>query len=147
VVGADCKIDPGTVIGGDGFGFERDERGHLVNFPHVGGVRIGDGVDIGANACIDRGTFGDTIIEDGARIDNLAHISHNVRIGAHAVVVTQTTICGSVEIGRGAWVSPNASVLNQCKVGAGAVVGMGAVVIADVPEGVVVAGNPARPVR
>lgn len=146
-IGANCKIDPGTIIGGEGFGFERDQTGRLINFPHVGGVIIGNGVDIGANTCIDRGTFGDTMIGDGARIDNLAHISHNVRVGAHAVVVTQTTICGSVEIGEGAWVSPNASVLNQRKIGRGAMVGMGAVVLTDVPDCAVVAGNPAKLVR
>jgi UDP-3-O-[3-hydroxymyristoyl] glucosamine N-acyltransferase len=143
-IGQRTKIDPGCVIGGEGFGFERQADGTLLNFPHIGGVRIGNDVDIGGNVCVDRGTLDDTVIEDGARIDNLSHISHNVRIGKNAVVICLVTICGSSVVDDGAWVAPNASVLNQRSVGKGAVVGMGSVVIHDVPEGAVVAGNPAQ---
>lgn len=143
-VGRNTRIDTGTVIGSEGFGFERDENGELINFPHVGGVVVGNNVDVGCNVCIDRGTLEDTVIGDGARIDNLTHISHNCRIGAHAVVVCQVTLCGSVVLKDYAWVSPSASVLNQLTVGQRAFIGMGAVVVRDVAEGDVVVGNPAR---
>jgi UDP-3-O-[3-hydroxymyristoyl] glucosamine N-acyltransferase len=143
-IGANCRIDAGTVIGGEGFGFERDENGELINFPHIGGVVIGDNVDIGCNTCIDRGALENTVIKDGARIDNLAHISHNCSVGAHAVVVCNVTLCGSSTVGDYAWISPNASVLNQRTVGKHAFVGMGAVVVKDVEEGKVVVGNPAK---
>ncbi|MCG3777070.1 MAG: UDP-3-O-acylglucosamine N-acyltransferase [Nitrospira sp.] len=94
--------------------------------------------------CIDRGTLSDTVIGNGARIDNLTHISHNCQIGAHAVVVCQVSMCGSTKLGDYAWISPSAAVLNQIEVGSGAFVGMGAVVIRDVADGEVMVGNPAR---
>jgi len=146
-VGSNTRIDAGTIIGGEGFGFERDDAGRLVNFPHLGGVNIGDDVDIGSNTCIDRGTLDDTVIGDGARIDNLTHISHNCRIGAHAVVICQVSICGGATVGDYAWVAPSAAVLNQVNVGSRAFVGMGAVVLKDVAKGEVVVGNPARALR
>ncbi|UYN97230.1 MAG: UDP-3-O-(3-hydroxymyristoyl)glucosamine N-acyltransferase [Enhydrobacter sp.] len=146
-IGANTKVAANTVIGEEGFGFERDDDGRLVNMPHLGGVIIGDNVDIGANACIDRGTLHDTVVADGCRIDNLTHISHNVRMDRHAVVISNVTICGSVHLGERSWVAPNAVVKNQLKIGKDAVVGLGAVVVRDVADGETVAGNPAKPIR
>lgn len=144
-IGAKVKVHAGTVIGADGFGYERSDDGVLESFPHAGGVVIEDEVEIGANSCIDRGTLGDTWIGRGAKIDNLVHISHNVRIGAQAVVIANSMIGGSAQIGEGAWVAPSAGVLNQKRVGAGATVGFGALVVSDVPAGEVVMGAPAVP--
>lgn len=144
-IGQNVQIEPGAVIGGRGFGFERNERGAWEAFPHVGRVVIGDDVEIGANVTIDRGTLDDTIIGPGTKIDNGAYIAHNVRIGSNCLVMANVTICGSVTIGTGCSIAPSASIREGTHIGNDAVVGLGAVVISDVESGMTVAGVPARP--
>ncbi len=97
-VGRNCLIQPGAAIGGDGFGFARDQQA-WERIPQLGTVRIGDRVEIGSNTCIDRGALEDTIIEEGVKLDNLIQIGHNVRIGAHTIVAGSTGIAGSTKIG------------------------------------------------
>ena len=138
VIGANCTI------GLPGFGFDRDASGKLIRFPHTGRVLIGDDVEIGSNTCIDRGALGDTIIEDGAKIDNLVHVAHNVRIGKGALVIAHAMLGGSAVIGARAWIAPAAAILNHRAVHDGATVGMGAVVLHDVAPETVVVGNPAH---
>jgi UDP-3-O-[3-hydroxymyristoyl] glucosamine N-acyltransferase len=99
VLGSRCTVHAGAVIGADGFGFAPDRDGY-VKVPQVGGVRIGDDVDIGANTTIDRGAIEDTVIEDGVKLDNLVQVGHNVRIGAHTVVAGCVGISGSTVIGK-----------------------------------------------
>lgn len=146
-IGKDVVIHAGTVIGSDGFGYSRNEAGGFEKFPHLGGVTIGDGVEIGANSCIDRGTLGDTVIREGAKIDNLVHVAHNVVVGAHAAVIAHAMLGGSVSIGDHAWVAPAASLKEGLKVGDRALIGLGAVVLKDVPDGETWIGNPARPMK
>ncbi|MCG3146370.1 MAG: UDP-3-O-acylglucosamine N-acyltransferase [Gammaproteobacteria bacterium] len=98
-VGRRCLIHSGAVIGADGFGFARDGT-QWVKIPQVGGVHIGDDVEIGANSTIDRGALKDTVIEDGVKIDNLVQIGHNVRIGAQSAIAGCTGIAGSATVGR-----------------------------------------------
>ncbi|HZO24148.1 MAG TPA: UDP-3-O-(3-hydroxymyristoyl)glucosamine N-acyltransferase [Steroidobacteraceae bacterium] len=98
-VGARTLIQPGAVIGADGFGFAPD-RGRWLKVPQVGSVSIGPDVEIGANTTIDRGAIEDTVIEEGAKLDNLIQIGHNVRVGAHTVIAGCTGISGSTIIGR-----------------------------------------------
>ncbi len=98
-IGRNCVIHPGAVIGADGFGYA-PEDGHWLKIPQLGSVEIGDNVEIGANTTIDRGALGDTVIEDGVKIDNLVQIAHNVRIGADTAIAGCAGISGSVEIGR-----------------------------------------------
>jgi UDP-3-O-[3-hydroxymyristoyl] glucosamine N-acyltransferase len=98
-VGARCVLKPGAVVGSDGFGFAPDRDG-FVKVPHVGNVRLGDDVEVGANTTIDRGTIDDTIIEDGVKLDNQVQVGHNCRIGAHTVVAGCVGISGSSIIGR-----------------------------------------------
>ena len=98
-IGERCIIHPGVVIGGDGFGNARTEDG-WIKVPQVGGVRIGNDVEIGANTTIDCGAIDDTIIADGVRIDNLCMIAHNVQIGAHTALAAMVGIAGSTVIGE-----------------------------------------------
>ena len=98
-IGARVLIHPGAVIGADGFGLA-PERGVWVKVPQVGGVRIGDDVEIGANTTIDRGAIEDTVIEEGVKLDNQIQIGHNVRIGAHTAIAGCTGVSGSTVIGR-----------------------------------------------
>jgi len=143
-IGKNVTIYPGTVIGSDGFGYERDADGVLVKFPHLGGVRIEDDVEIGANTCVDRGTLGDTWIKTGAKVDNFVHVAHNVVVGRHAVVIAHAMVGGSTVIGDYAWIAPSAVLRDQLKIGERALVGLGAVVVKDVPDGETVMGAPAR---
>jgi UDP-3-O-[3-hydroxymyristoyl] glucosamine N-acyltransferase len=98
-IGARCVVQPGAVIGGDGFGFAPD-KGTWVKVPQVGSVVVGVDVEIGANTTIDRGAMGDTIIEDGVKLDNLIMIAHNCRIGAHSALAAQIGIAGSSTVGK-----------------------------------------------
>ena len=98
-IGARALLQPGTVIGGDGFGFA-PERGQWLKVPQVGTVRIGADVEIGANTTIDRGAIDDTIIEEGVKLDNLIQVGHNVRIGAHSALAACVGISGSTTIGK-----------------------------------------------
>ncbi len=99
-IGDNTIIHSGAVIGADGFGYAPDKNKIRHKIPHVGGVTIGDNVEIGANTTIDRGTFAPTVIDDGVVIDNLVQIGHNVRVGKHSVIAGTTGIAGSVNIGE-----------------------------------------------
>jgi len=98
-IGERCIVHAGAVIGADGFGFASD-RGAWLKVPQVGGVRIGDDVDIAANTTIDRGAIGDTVIEQGVKLDNQIQIGHNVTIGAHTAIAGCTGISGSTTLGK-----------------------------------------------
>lgn len=98
-IGERCLLHTGAVIGADGFGFARD-GGVWVKVPQVGGVLIGDDVEIGANTTIDRGAIEDTVVENGAKLDNQIQVGHNVVIGAHTAIAACTGISGSTTIGR-----------------------------------------------
>ena len=98
-IGARSVLQPGAVVGGDGFGYA-PERGRWLKVPQLGAVQIGADVEIGCNTTIDRGAIEDTVIEDGAKLDNLIMIAHNVRIGAHTAIAACTGISGSTTIGQ-----------------------------------------------
>jgi UDP-3-O-[3-hydroxymyristoyl] glucosamine N-acyltransferase len=98
-IGARCVFHPGAVIGSDGFGNAMTPEG-WVKVPQVGGVVVGDDVEIGANTTVDCGAIGDTVIENGVRIDNLCQIAHNVRVGEHTAIAAMTGIAGSTTIGK-----------------------------------------------
>lgn len=146
VIGSDCSINANTVLGADGFGYERSGR-EWIKIPHLGSVIIEDDVEIGACTTVDRGTFGDTEIGRGAKIDNLVHVAHNVRVGEGAMVIALSMVGGSVDIGASAWVAPSSTLMNGISIGAGATTGLGAVVIKDVEDDDVVAGVPAKSLR
>ncbi len=98
-IGQRCIVHAGAVIGADGFGFASD-RGAWLKVPQVGGVRIGDDVEIGANTTIDRGAIGDTVVEQGVKLDNQIQVGHNVTIGAHTAIAGCTGISGSTTLGK-----------------------------------------------
>lgn len=146
-VGENCLIRANSTIGSDGFGYERDADGTPVKFIHLGGISIGNNVEIGSSTCIAKGTLGNTIIEDNVKIDNLVHIAHNCILREGAFVIACSILCGGVEIGKNAWIAPNATVTQKANVGENSVVGLGAVVTKNVEKGSVVAGNPAKVLR
>lgn len=145
-IGKNFKVKPGAVIGSEGFGFENDENGVPVRRPHIGGVMIGDSVEVGANTCIDRGTLDDTVIGDNVKIDNLVHIAHNCEIGENTCVVAGSVVCGSTVIGRNCWIGANATLMQHITIGDNVTIGMGAVVVKDVPNNSVLAGFKAQPI-
>ncbi|MNQ31953.1 UDP-3-O-acylglucosamine N-acyltransferase [compost metagenome] len=146
-IGARSVVKSCAVIGEDGFGFERDEAGRAVRLPHLGRVVMEEDVEIGSLTTVCRGTLGDTVVRRGAKIDDHVHIAHNVDVGEDAFVIACAEVSGGVKLGKQSWIAPNASVLNQLNVGEKAVVGLGAVVVRDVDERSIVAGNPAKFIR
>ncbi len=146
LIGDRVIIHPGAHIGQDGFGFALGPRGHL-KAPQIGRVIIQDDVEIGAGVTIDRGANRDTVIGEGAKIDNLVQIGHNVVIGRHAVLVSQSGVSGSSVIGDFAALGGQAGIAGHLKVGAGAQVAAAAGVMTDIPAGERWGGAPAKPIR
>lgn len=146
-IGSGCYIKPGVVIGGPGFGFEFDEDGTPVHFPHSGEVIIGNNVMIGSNSTIDRATIDATIIEDNVKIDNLVQIAHNCRIGKNSLIIGGAMIGGGVTIGESSWISPNVTILQQVKIGSHCKIGIGSVVLRNIKDGMTVFGNPAKKIQ
>lgn len=144
VIGKHCVVKPGSVLGSEGFGFERDEHGNRFRFPQIGGLFIGEFVEIGANTCIDRGALSDTTIGSYTKINNLCHIAHNNKIGNNVIITACVNISGSNIIENNVWIAPNASVKGWVKIGEGAIVGMGAVVTKDIPANETWVGCPAK---
>jgi UDP-3-O-[3-hydroxymyristoyl] glucosamine N-acyltransferase len=115
-IGERCIIHPGAVIGADGFGFAPDgERWEKIE--QLGAVHIGNDVEIGANTCIDRGALQDTTIEDGAKLDNLIQVGHNVRIGRNTAIAGCTGIAGSANIGANCTIGGAAMILGHLTIG------------------------------
>ncbi len=115
VIGERCILHSGVVIGADGFGFAPRE-GQWEKIAQLGAVRIGNDVEIGANTCIDRGALGDTVIEDGVKLDNLIQIGHNVHIGAHTAMAGCVGVAGSAKIGARCTVGGSAGILGHLEI-------------------------------
>lgn len=141
-IGSRVIVHAGAVIGSDGFGFIRDERGRLLKIPQRGRVEIEDEVEIGANVAIDRATFGVTRIGRGTKIDNLVQIGHNVTVGEDTVIVAQVGISGSAHIGSRVTLAGQVGVAGHLRVGDGVTVGAKSGVTKDIPPGARVSGFP-----
>ena len=163
IIGGDCIIEAGVSItharignrvhilsgariGQAGFGFEQSPQG-LVRVPQLGGVSIGDAVEIGANSTIDRGALADTVIGRGTKIDNQVQIGHNTRIGSYCVLAAQTGISGSCIIGDGVFMGGKVGLADHLTIGDGAQIAAGSGLMRDVPPGEKWGGAPARPIR
>ncbi len=144
VMGKCCVVKAGAVLGGAGFGYERDENGNKFRFPQIGQLIMGDFVEVGSNTCIDRGALADTVIGDYTKINNLCHIAHNNKIGKNVTITGCVNVSGSNIIDNNVWIAPNSSIRGWVHIGEGSTVGMGAVVVKNIPAGETWIGNPAH---
>lgn len=142
-VGNRVVLQPGVVLGSDGFGLVPDESGRPVAMAHRGRVVVEDDVEIGANTTVDRATLDETRIRRGAKIDNLVQIAHNCDIGENALIVAQTGLSGGTVVGRGAILMAQAGTTGHLRIGEQAFVGARGGVHHDVPDGARVFGAPA----
>jgi UDP-3-O-[3-hydroxymyristoyl] glucosamine N-acyltransferase len=143
-IGERVRIAPGAVIGSDGFGLA-NEGGQWLNVPQLGGVRIGNDVDIGANTTIDRGALEDTVLEDGVRLDNQIQVAHNVRIGAHTAIAGCVGISGSAVIGRHCMIGGGAGIVGHLEIADHVIItGMTMVTKSITVPGVYSSGVPAQ---
>ncbi len=126
-------LHAGVVIGADGFGIA-PEAGRWVKIPQIGGVRIGDDVEIGANTTVDRGALDDTVIEEGAKLDNQIQVGHNVRIGAHTAIAACTGIAGSADIGRHCTIGGAAMIHGHIKIADHVHVSAGTLISRSLPK-------------
>ena len=143
-VGHRVSIHAGTVIGSDGYGYVFDEGRHRKML-QVGNVIIQDDVEIGANAAIDRGALGATVIGQGTKIDNLVHVAHNVTIGRHCLVMGQVGFAGSTRLGDYCVIASQSGIAGHLKLGHQATVGAKSGVMRDIPDKGTVLGIPAAP--
>ncbi len=143
IIGLNCIIHSGTVIGSDGFGFSTVSGVHQ-KIPQIGFVEVEDEVEIGANVAVDRARFGRTRIGKGTKIDNLVQIAHNVEIGPNCLIVAQAGIAGSTRIGRNVILAGQSGVDGHKTVGDNVVVGAKAGVTRDLPSNLFVSGFPAQ---
>ncbi len=148
VIGARVILHSGVVIGSDGFGYDFDPKtGRHVKITHTGFVQLDNDVEIGANTTIDRGRFGRTHIAEGVKIDNLVQIAHNVTIGAHSIIVSQSGISGSTSLGRYVTLAGQVGLAGHLSVGDRATITAQSGLNKDVPAGAVLAGRHALPIR
>ena len=141
------NIRAGAKIGYSGFGFEFDEDFKPVPFPHLAQVRILDNVQIGCNSTIARGVLTDTVIRNNVKIDDQVYIAHNCDIDENTLIVSGTSICGSVHIGKNVFVGAGVTIKQHCKISDSVTIGMGSNVISDIKQGTTVVGNPAATLK
>ncbi|WP_300529716.1 UDP-3-O-(3-hydroxymyristoyl)glucosamine N-acyltransferase [Maricaulis sp.] len=145
-IGRECQILAGAVLGEAGFGVAV-AGSTVIDIPHLGMVRLGDRVTIGANSCVDRAVFGETRLDDGVKLDNLCHIAHNVRVGRSVLMPAYAGVSGSTTIGDGVMFGGRVGISDHVEIGEGARIGSNSAVMNDVPAGETYAGAPAQPIR
>ena len=144
IIGSDCVIKSGAVIGGTGFGFDPKSK---VKINHIGNVLIGDNCNIGSNTTIDRAVFDSTIISKNSFIDNLVQIAHNVTIGEEAIIASQTGIAGSTIIGDNVVIGGQAGISGHLTIGKNVQIAAKSGVTKNLADNSIVAGFPAVDIK
>jgi UDP-3-O-[3-hydroxymyristoyl] glucosamine N-acyltransferase len=142
ILGDHVTLENGVIIGADGFGFAKNEQGHWEKIPQSGPVRIGNRVDVQANATIDRATVGETRIGDGSKIDNLVQVGHASHVGENTLICAQTGLAGSSVVGSNVILAGQVGVAGHCTVGDGVILTAQSAVSHDIPPGKVISGSP-----
>jgi len=142
VLGDHVTLENGAIIGSDGFGFAKNEEGHWEKIPQSGPVRLGNRVDVQANACIDRATVGSTEIGDGTKVDNLVQVGHGSKVGENTLLCAQTGLAGSSVIGNNVILAGQTGIAGHCSVGDGVILTAQSAVSHDVPPGKMISGSP-----
>lgn len=145
IIGKNCVIHSGTIIGSDGFGFAPNPDGTYDKIPQIGNVIIEDDVEIGSCTTVDRATLGSTIIRKGVKLDNQIQIAHNVEIGEHTVIASQTGIAGSTKIGRNCIIGGQVGIVGHINIGDNVRIQAQAGVGRSVKDGDMIQGSPAMP--
>lgn len=142
ILGDQVTLENGAIVGSDGFGFAKNDEGHWEKIPQSGLVRLGDAVDVQANACIDRATVGTTEIGNGSKIDNLVQIGHGSKVGESSLICAQTGLAGSSVIGNHVILAGQVGIAGHCAVGDGVILTAQSAVSHDVPPGKTISGSP-----
>jgi UDP-3-O-[3-hydroxymyristoyl] glucosamine N-acyltransferase len=142
-IGNNVILQNGVVVGGDGFGFAKDDSGRWYKIVQSGPVVIEDDVEIQSNACVDRASVGETRVARGAKIDNLVQVGHGSSVGENSLLCAQAGLAGSTEIGKNVILAGQVGVAGHCKIGDGVVATAQTGIPNDVPAGSVVSGYPA----
>ena len=143
VIGNNCILQSGTIIGGDGFGFQPNSDNNYAKVPHIGNVIIEDHVEIGANTTIDRATMGSTIIRRGVKLDNLIQIAHNVEIGENTVIAAQAGVAGSTKIGKNCLIGGQVGIIGHLVIGNGVKIAAQSGIGNNLADNEIVQGSPA----
>lgn len=141
-LGKNCIVHAGVVLGADGFGFARMPGGGVQKIPQIGSVSIGDDVEIGANAAVDRAVLGATTVGRGTKIDNLVQLGHNVTLGEECFIVSQVGISGSTHVGDRTTMAGQVGVAGHLKIGSDVTIGPQSGVAKDIPDGMTCGGSP-----
>lgn len=141
-LGDHVTLENGVILGADGFGFAKNELGQWEKIPQSGPVRLGDRVDVQANACVDRATVGATEIGSGAKIDNLVQVGHGSRVGENTLLCAQTGLAGSSVVGNNAILAGQTGVAGHCTLGDGVILTAQSGVSHDIPAGKMISGSP-----
>ncbi|HUN86160.1 MAG TPA: UDP-3-O-(3-hydroxymyristoyl)glucosamine N-acyltransferase [Terracidiphilus sp.] len=142
VLGDDVTLENGAIVGADGFGFSKNGKGEWEKIPQSGPVRLGDRVDVQANACVDRATVGATEIGSGTKIDNLVQVGHGSRVGQNTLLCAQTGLAGSSIVGSNVILAGQTGIAGHCSVGDGVILTAQSAVSHDVPAGKMISGSP-----
>lgn len=142
LLGDHVTLENGAIVGADGFGFSKNERGEWEKIPQSGPVRLGNRVDVQANACIDRATVGATEIGDGSKVDNLVQVGHGSKVGQNTLVCAQTGLAGSSVIGNNVILAGQTGIAGHCSVGDGVILTAQSAVSHDIPAGKMISGSP-----
>ncbi|MGB6687673.1 MAG: UDP-3-O-(3-hydroxymyristoyl)glucosamine N-acyltransferase [Terracidiphilus sp.] len=143
ILGDHVTLENGAIVGADGFGFAKNDAGEWEKIPQSGPVRLGDRVDVQANACVDRATVGETRIGNGTKIDNMVQVGHGSSVGENTLLCAQVGLAGSSVIGNNAILAGQAGVAGHCSLGDDVILTAQSGVSHDIPAGKMISGSPA----